>query len=367
LSGEILAPGPVEDEPMMGDTGLEDGGDRHAMVGVMISLEAKAANISALDVQEEQRGIPGSTDEAGSKRLFRLATTSGSGDRQPAPTLRCASMSSVRVKKRAPIAYVPLEPNTVVVVPADDIPNPELPNSPQNQQVLQQRAEHLALPSSSQTIASPSATTRLRSNTVQTPTSPPLVSPPKRLAISIFGSNESLGRGEQLESPRSMRPSWFMDHVMRPRAGTTQGSRSDVRSRASNDRDSLTGSVPQVDVIIPDEARSGFAQALAARERHDHEGSTISESQLHHNDIVEHLDVIDAHISTVSHLSNAANSILVYVVRVPSHISRANYLIDHLCRSTPVSPSSNFPQEKYQRMRKKVATGTNLTPMSKIF
>ncbi|KIM20418.1 hypothetical protein M408DRAFT_82027 [Serendipita vermifera MAFF 305830] len=37
----------------------------------------------------------------------------------------------------------------------------------------------------------------------------------------------------------------------------------------------------------------------------------MTASELHHSDIVEHLDVIDAHISTVSHLSNAANSILI--------------------------------------------------------
>jgi hypothetical protein len=61
----------------MGDTGLEDGGDRHAMMGAVIILMVKAVDISAFDIQEEQRGIPGLTDEAGSKRLFRLATTRG--------------------------------------------------------------------------------------------------------------------------------------------------------------------------------------------------------------------------------------------------------------------------------------------------
>lgn len=274
-------------------------------------------------------------------------------------------MSSVRVKRRAPIAYVPIEPNNVVVVPTDDIPNPESPNSPQNQEFLQERAEQLASPSASQAIAIPNASTRLRSNTVQTPASPPLVLPPRRQAVSVLGSNESLGQSEQPESPKNAKSSWFRDHVMRPRAGTVLGSQPDVRSRGSNDQYSLTGSVPQVNVIIPDEVRSGFAQALAARERHHYEGSPISESELHHNDIVEHLDVIDAHVSTVSHLSNAANSILVYVTS--RHISKTNHLIVHLYHSTPVSPSSHFPREKCQGMRKKVAARTNLTLMSKIF
>lgn len=229
-------------------------------------------------------------------------------------------MSSVRIKKRAPIAYVPIEPNKVVVVPTDDIPNPESPNSPKNQEFLQERAEQLASPSASQTIARPNTSTRLRSNTVQTPASPSLVSPPKRQAVSVFGSNVSLEQGEEQESPKGVKASWFRDHVTRSRASTVQGNPHDVPPRASNDQYSLTGSVPQVDVIIPHEVRSGFAQALAAREQHHPEGSSISESELHHNDIVEHLDVIDAHISTVSHLSNAANSILVYVTYFTTYL-----------------------------------------------
>lgn len=242
-------------------------------------------------------------------------------------------MSSVRIRKKAPIVYVPVEPNKVVVVPTNDIPKPESPNSPENQDFLQERAEQLASPSTSQSISRPGAPQRLRSRTVIEPAAPRLATPPKRQARSVYESKESLDHGQPKDKAQNERTSWFRDHVLRPRSGTLQTSPRDVRSSVSNDRYSLTGSVPQVNVIIPDEVRSGFAQALAAQESHEHEeGGSISESELHHNDIIEHLDVIgeflshiytkysllkfiytDAHISTVSHLSNAANSILVYV------------------------------------------------------
>lgn len=41
------------------------------------------------------------------------------------------------------------------------------------------------------------------------------------------------------------------------------------------------------------------------------DGSEIDEEEHHLDDVVEHLDVIDPQVATVSHLSNAANSILI--------------------------------------------------------
>jgi hypothetical protein len=48
----------------------------------------------------------------------------------------------------------------------------------------------------------------------------------------------------------------------------------------------------QVDVIIPDELRSNLGQAMANRGRSPTLGSNQSLAELHHSDIVEHLEVL---------------------------------------------------------------------------
>ncbi|KAF7968425.1 hypothetical protein HWV62_30583 [Athelia sp. TMB] len=65
----------------------------------------------------------------------------------------------------------------------------------------------------------------------------------------------------------------------------------------------------QAHVMIPqadEEAPGIIDEALSHHDLEDTE-----EEDLHHDDIVEHLDVIDAQVSTVSNLTNAANSILI--------------------------------------------------------
>jgi hypothetical protein len=216
-------------------------------------------------------------------------------------------MSSVRVRKRsrAPLAYVPIEPNKVVVVPTDNIPQPDSPNSPANQAFLQDQAEQLASsgsPSTSRSISRPAPPNRLRSRTIDAPFSPPLVIPPKRAANSVFlESSESLVHDSTRGESRTQRTSWFEDHVMRPmsrstgKAPSTLGSpMREERTRQSMDTtgpDALDSSA-QVDVIIPDELRSNLGQALANRGRSPALGSNQSLAELHHSDIIEHLDVI---------------------------------------------------------------------------
>jgi hypothetical protein len=288
-------------------------------------------------------------------------------------------MASVRVRRRskaAPLAYVPVEPNRVVVVPTDNIPHPDLPNSPENEEYLRKEAEKISspvasspsttLPSSSSPLRttfsrpSPFGTTasasrptasRLRSSTVVEPRSPPFITDlPTRGAASVFQrSNESLENDGQLGAQsyresvgrsrerRGSRSSWFVDHVRGSVAKAAAGAaaalkpeegRPDLMRSMSPDRISTASSIPQVDVVIPPDARDGIGTILANRQTAPR-GQDVDDDEMHHNDIVEHLDVIgaylyssvstfdylhftlDAQISTVSHLSNAANSILM--------------------------------------------------------
>lgn len=307
-------------------------------------------------------------------------------------------MASVRVRRRntgaAPVAFVPLEPNKIVVVPTDDIPRPDNLNSPENQEYLLQQAESIASPASqsqpTSTITSPGPAqlqsqsqsllggkfqltpSRLRSQTVSAPKSPREL-PPRRVAASVFSeSRDSVNAADNRGDTRRRRDtvagddsgddrqsrtgSWFVDHVLRPsrlsnasnlpprrstllspvekgetheelHAASPQSLRSHVsqlsprripktleppeaaRRSTSSDALSITGSVPQVNVIIPREVRSGLGRALASQEqvRQQEERSERAErlqdrdarsdaptdvGTLHHNEIVEHLDVI---------------------------------------------------------------------------
>ncbi|KAG9035318.1 hypothetical protein FS842_003722 [Serendipita sp. 407] len=239
--------------------------------------------------------------------------------------------AAVRVRKRPPVAYVPIERNKVVVVPTDDVPHTDEPTtSPTNIEHLQQQAQEIASDPNSKSISPPpivrpNAPQRLRSSTIDVPTSSrPYFPFPKRGATSVYEGTEPPESSRRNE--RRQKVSWVEDHILRPvvshTAGRQQGSEGPGSplslkperpriSDVSGDRISVASSIPQVEVIIPDEARGNVGQALASRDRIRPSEEDIPESILHHNDIVEHLDVIDQHISTVSHLSNAANSILI--------------------------------------------------------
>ncbi|PVF96446.1 hypothetical protein CPB86DRAFT_709048 [Serendipita vermifera] len=118
---------------------------------------------------------------------------------------------------------------------------------------------------------------------------------------------------------RGSRSSWFVDHVRgsvsKAAAGAAaalkpEGDRPELARSVSPDQFSAASSVPNVDVVIPPDVREGLGAALANRQGTRREPG-MSDEEMHHNDIVEHLDVIDAQISTVSYLSNAANSIII--------------------------------------------------------
>ncbi|KAG8816584.1 hypothetical protein FRC17_000267 [Serendipita sp. 399] len=239
--------------------------------------------------------------------------------------------AAVRVRKRPPVAYVPIERNKVVVVPTDNIPHTDEPTtSPTNVEHLQQQAHEIVSSPTPKTVLSPTVSRpnppqRLRSSTIDVPASsrPPAFLP-KRGATSVYEGVEPPEKSA--ENERKQRTSWVEDYILRPVVSKATGKqretdaiRSSLSNRAerpqisdiSGDRVSVASSIPQVEVIIPDEARSYIGHALASRDRIRPAEEDIPESILHHNDIVEHLDVIDQHISTVSHLSNAANSILI--------------------------------------------------------
>ncbi|CAE6347069.1 unnamed protein product [Rhizoctonia solani] len=66
-------------------------------------------------------------------------------------------------------------------------------------------------------------------------------------------------------------------------------------------------------VMEPEDMRGAVGSALSLHSRDNlPPGSTLTEPELHHHDdVVEHLSVIDNHISTVSNLSNVSNTIII--------------------------------------------------------
>ncbi|CAG8618465.1 14099_t:CDS:2 [Acaulospora colombiana] len=250
-------------------------------------------------------------------------------------------MASVRVRRRsraAPLAYVPVEPNRVVVVPTDNIPQPEQPNSPENEEFLRKEAEKISSPvasSPSTTVPGSSSplrttfsrptpfgtatrptTSRMRSSTVVEPRSPPFITDfPTRGAASVFQrSSDSLGddgqgglreanRDSFMMSPRDRRgsrSSWFVDHVRgtvsKAAAGAAaalkpEGDHPDLARSISPDQLSAASSVPNVDVVIPPDVRDGISAILAKRQG-TRKDPALTDDEMHHNDIVEHLDVI---------------------------------------------------------------------------
>ncbi|CAE6404563.1 unnamed protein product [Rhizoctonia solani] len=66
-------------------------------------------------------------------------------------------------------------------------------------------------------------------------------------------------------------------------------------------------------VMEPADMRGAVGSALSLHSRENvPPGSTLTEPDLHHHDdVVEHLSVIDNHISTVSNLSNVSNTIII--------------------------------------------------------
>ncbi|TFK75810.1 hypothetical protein BDN72DRAFT_885343 [Pluteus cervinus] len=64
----------------------------------------------------------------------------------------------------------------------------------------------------------------------------------------------------------------------------------------------------QVDIVLRSEGEPGLIGSALSLPRSER---GVDGSQEHHDDVVEHLDVIDPQVSTVSSLTNAANSILI--------------------------------------------------------
>lgn len=120
-----------------------------------------------------------------------------------------------------------------------------------------------------------------------------------------------------------LRPqSWVAQSIMR---GSVRGTsktprRGDARFLTAprpgspSQRETLIRSgTAQVDVRLSDaDIHGAVARSLSfTSEVEGSQGDFIDDDVHHMDEVVEHLDVIDAHIATVSHLSNAANSILI--------------------------------------------------------
>jgi hypothetical protein len=237
-------------------------------------------------------------------------------------------MSSNRVKKvRTPLAYIPVQRGQAAVVPTENLPSPEHRGSPINHEfLLAKHARGLAGTLSASTAHStprleraasiPWSTTRRRSKT---------------LGALESGETSSLTKTRSTSPPsnfqrpcRSGSGSWFVDHVTNSSIGPSSGSPvlQTVPSQASSaplaqERPS-TAPNATLEVIIPEEIRRNSS-------------FTSLGSEIHSDSIVDHLSVIgtpsfrhftsdteteiDAHIATVSHLNNAANSILMLVCR----------------------------------------------------
>ena len=244
-------------------------------------------------------------------------------------------MSSIRVKKlRAPLAYVPVQQGQVAVVPTDKLPSPEHQDSPVNYEFLVEHARGLAgtsgasehsKPRPEPAASIPLSTTRSRSKTLGALESG---------GTSALTNIRPISPASNIQRrSRSSSGSWFVDHVANSSIGPSSGRPvlqtipSQAPSAPLAQELSPTASNATLEVIVPEEVRAGLAGTL------QHRSSSLAglESQIHPDDIVDHLSVIgtpsikyftrvtqievDAHIATVSHLSNAANSILMLVCR----------------------------------------------------
>ncbi|KAF7977456.1 hypothetical protein HWV62_3635 [Athelia sp. TMB] len=150
---------------------------------------------------------------------------------------------------------------------------------------------------------SPIQTTRPRRTTVSSPqdgqTLPSPVVQPRRPRAGSRVADHVLSK-----TPSSMR---LTQRSSSPLIGGSLRRSSSSRRSPVPGMAVLEGS--QAHVMIPqadEEAPGIIDEALSHHDLEDTE-----EEDLHHDDIVEHLDVIDAQVSTVSNLTNAANSILI--------------------------------------------------------
>ena len=203
-------------------------------------------------------------------------------------------MSSIRIKKvRAPLAYVPLEQGQVAVVPTDKLPSPEHRDSPANHEFLMEHAQGLVGTSSASVYSAPRperaalippSTTRRRSKTLGA------VESEENSALADI--RFTLPASNSQRRSRSGSSSWFVDHV-NPPVGSSSGRPvlQIIPSQAPpplSQELSSTHSNVTLEVVIPEEVRVGLAGTLQ-----DNNSSLDSlESEIHPDDIVDHLSVI---------------------------------------------------------------------------
>ncbi|GLB33910.1 putative RNA pol II promoter Fmp27 protein [Lyophyllum shimeji] len=139
-------------------------------------------------------------------------------------------------------------------------------------------------------------------------------------------------RRQASESPQEPQP-----HA-RPRSGTTssriqsyligssrrhlRGSISDGGSLISSERAAsplsavphdgiLTLEGPQAELLIRSNGEPGVIGSALSLPKSENDPDPFLSSDIHHDDVVEHLDVIDPQVGTVASLTNAANAILI--------------------------------------------------------
>ncbi|KAG8713590.1 hypothetical protein FRC11_011683, partial [Ceratobasidium sp. 423] len=109
-------------------------------------------------------------------------------------------------------------------------------------------------------------------------------------------------------------------------------------------------------VMDPEDMRGAVGSALSLHSGGSvPPGSTLTEPDLHHHDdVVEHLSVIDNHISTVSNLSNVSNSIII--PNLPIYNRRPIVTLPTLAEDDTAAEKGKVPKDKLDQHVEDVLT-----------
>ncbi|KAK0206418.1 hypothetical protein DFS33DRAFT_1381524 [Desarmillaria ectypa] len=175
-------------------------------------------------------------------------------------------------------------PGSLIITPPSETASPLLKNSP----AAPPAAITVDQPIAPVRRGRPRAGSRVQDHLLSRLSSIPLRSQGSRSPLRNQASVSSLGGSHRTTSPTHFSP---IDGIL-----TIEGSSTDIQVRSDDGEPGLVGSA--LSLPRSDEANASY-QSYHPLDDH------------HHDDIVEHLDVIDPQVATVSNLTNAANSILI--------------------------------------------------------
>jgi hypothetical protein len=148
------------------------------------------------------------------------------------------------------------------------------------------------------------------------PPVPSLRRPPSRIHdhVTRFSSIGASATRPAIPAPSSTQTN--LQNQQRPRSNTLPHPANFYRSTDNDNILAIPGQNANVLVRAPspDDQQSsviGSFLSLPDAQRAPPAGNQQTEDLHHHDDIVEHLDVIDAQVATVANLTNAANAILM--------------------------------------------------------